>query len=317
MAAYLTRIGFHAPDRTFFQALRKLPPGHALTIEDGTTRLDRYWRPERAPKARPATDDVHAEAFLDLYSRAVKDRLRGPDPVGVHLSGGLDSSSVAVLAARELRRQGRPSPLAFSWIPELGGQPPGEGHAPEYALIDAVCEQEGLQVFHRSLEPQDVIAVLRHDVACPGVHVCMNEEVVQRCAAERGVRVLLSGWGGDEGVSCNGRGYYERLLLRGHWARLCAEWRARGKGPRRRRWLIDPAFARRAKPLPERTFRRLSVRHAQLRLLRSGHLGERMEGWAASGARRGIEYRYPLLDRRLLEFALGLRGDLQRRLPDH
>ncbi len=335
VAAYVTRIGFHSPDRTFFQALRKLPPGHTLTIEGGTTRLDRYWRPERAPKAPPATDDVHAEAFLDLYSRAVKDRLRGPDPVGVHLSGGLDSSSVAVLAARELRRQSRPSPLAFSWLPELGGQPPGAGHAPEYALIDAVCEQEGLQVFHRSLEPQDVIAILRHDVACPGVHICMTEEVVQRCAAERGVRVLLSGWGGDEGVSYTGRGYYERLLLHGHWARLCAEWRARGKGPRRflaevllplahpdlpgslrrlwrrkeprrRRWLIDPAFARRAKPLPERTFRRLSVRHAQLRLLRSGHLGERMEGWAASGARRGIEYRYPLLDRRLLEFALGL-----------
>ena len=342
VAAYLTRIGFHSPDRTFFQAVRKLPPGHTLTIEGGTTRLDRYWRPEEAPKARPATDDGYAEAFLDLCSRAVKDRLRGPDPVGVHLSGGLDSSGVAVLAARELRRQSRPPPLAFSWLPELGGRPPREDHAREYALVDAVCEQEGLRVFHLSPGPRDVIAVLRHDVACPGVHIHLNEEVVQRYAAERGVRVLLSGWGGDECVSHKGRGYYESLLLRGHWARLCAECRARGmglrrflaevllplahpdlrrslrrlsrgKGPRRRRWLIDPAFARRAKPLPKRILRPSSVRHAQVRLLRSGHLSERMEGWAASGARRGIEYRYPLLDRRLLEFALGLPPEQFRR----
>ena len=52
--------------------------------------------------------------FLALYARAVEDRLRGSDPVGVHVSGGLDSSSVAVLAARALRRRGRPPPLAFS-----------------------------------------------------------------------------------------------------------------------------------------------------------------------------------------------------------
>ena len=48
------------------------------------------------------------------------------------------------------------------------------------------------------------------------------------------------------------------------------------------------------------------VRRSQVRLLQFPHLSVRIEGWAASGARRGIEYRYPLLDRRLLEFALGL-----------
>ena len=58
-------------------------------------------------------------------------------------------------------------------------------------------------------------------------------------------------------------------------------------------------------------------------LLRNGGLGERIEGWAAGGARRGIEYRYPLLDRRLLEFALGLppeqflRGKWNRWLMRH
>ena len=72
------------------------------------------------PRAPPASDDGYAEEFLALYSRAVKDRLCGSGRVGVHLSGGLDSSSVAVLAARELRRQGRAPPLAFSLLPPVG-----------------------------------------------------------------------------------------------------------------------------------------------------------------------------------------------------
>ena len=60
----------------------------------------------------------------------------GPGPVGAHLSGGLDSSGVAALAARELRRQGRAAPLAFTWLPDLGGGAPEPEHAPEYALVD-------------------------------------------------------------------------------------------------------------------------------------------------------------------------------------
>ena len=55
------------------------------------------------------------------------------------------------------------------------------------------------------------------------------------------------------------------------------------------------------------------MRRTQLRMLQDGVLSLRMEGWAASGARRGIEYRYPLLDRRLLEFALGLPPEQFRR----
>lgn len=342
VATYLSRVHPDTTARTFFRSVRKLPPGHTLTVEGGCVRVERHWRPENAPRARPASDDAHAEEFLELYAQAVKDRLRGPGPVGAHLSGGLDSSSIAVLAARELRRQGRPPPLAFSWLPAPDDGPPSEAHAPEYALIDAVCRREGLQVFHRSPSAGDIVDVLRRDGAFPGVHVQLNEEVVQRCAAEQGVRVILSGWGGDEGVSFNGRGHVEHLLLSGRWATLRAELRARGANPLRflagvslrlahpslaksvrrwrqgkeplhRRWLIDPAFARRAKPLPIRMPRYMGVRRTQLLLLRGGHLSERMEGWAASGARRGIEYRYPLLDRRLLEFALGLPAEQFRR----
>ena len=348
VATYLTGHIVRA-SRTFFQAVRSLPPGHALTVEEdarATVRLERYWRPENVPRAPPAPDDAYAEELLDLFARAVKDRLRGSDPVGTHLSGGLDSSGVAVLAARELRRQGRPPPLAFSWLPDLGDAPPEDDFAPEYARVDAVCVQEGLRVLHRAPRPADIVAVLRRDGAFPGVHVHLNEEAVQRSAAAQGVRVLLSGFGGDEGASFGGRGYYVHLLLRLRWMRLVAELRARdgspwkhlayavapvvmmpsfhskvhrflkGRDPRRGwhrrwRWLVHPAVARRARPPPR--IWPIGGRSVQLQSLRSSDLSHLMEGWAASGARRGIEYRYPLLDRRVLEFALGLPPEQFRR----
>ena len=354
VAARLTRNAVVTTTRTFFSAVRKLPPGHVLTVEGGgatarvRTALERYWRPERAPRVRPASDDACAEELLAILARAVEDRLHGPGPIGVHLSGGLDSSGVAVLAARALRRRGRPPPLAFSWLPPPGGEPSGAARAKEYAYVDAVCEREGLRVFHRSPGPGDVAADLACDGAYPGAPVVhLNEGVVQRCAAARGVRALLSGWGGDEGVSFNGRGYHAQLLLSGRWRTLYAECRVREAplrllartvaqmptailldhlrcpwwGPRsyraflRWRSFICPAFARRVAPLPWPSFGLVSVRRTQLQLLRQGFLLERLEGWAASGARHGIEYRYPLLDRRVLEFALGLPPDQFRRGP--
>ena len=349
VATHLTVQTLRSGARTFFAAVRKLPPGHTLTIEAGRpedgsggprVRIEQYWHPEQAPAARPASDDAYAEQLLDLYTQAVRDRLRA-GPVGVHLSGGLDSSSVAVLAAREVRRRGHPPPPAFTWLPEPGARPPKPEHAREYALVDAVCAQEGLQTCYGAPTPDDVLDVLRLDGTLPGVQVHLNEEIVQRHASARGVRVLLSGWGGDQCVSFNGRGYRQHLLLSGRWRRLAAEYRDQdawaprflagivlpllhpalpstlhrlrtGKGMYRR-WLIDPAFARRAKPLATPWGRAVGVRPTQLQHLQAGHLSARIEGWAASGARRGIEYRYPLLDRRLLEFALGLPPEQFRR----
>ena len=334
-------------ERTFFRAVQKLPPGHALTVEAGrpfdpigAPNLQRHWHPDHAPRLPPASDDAYAEQCLELCQRAVRDRLRG-GPVGAHVSGGLDSSAVAVLAARELRSQGRPPPLTFTWLPALGGEPPQPAHAQEYALVDAVCAQEGLRTCYGALTPAVVQDLVRLDGALPNVLVHVNEEVVQRQAQANGVRVLLSGWGAEVGVSFNGWGYWPQLLLRGRWRKLAAECRAldapawrflggvalellhpslpvrlrrlrEGRRNVTRRWLAHPAFARRTKPLAVSSRRPIGVRSVQLAALRMG-LAQRMEGWAASGALRGLEYRYPLLDRRLVEFALGLPPEQFRR----
>ena len=331
--------------RTFFQAVRKLPPGHSMVVRGNALRLRRHWRPEEAPRLPPASDDDYAAQFLHLYRQAVRDRLHGPDPMGTHLSGGLDSSSVTVLAARELRRQGRPPPLAFSWrlpLDEMESDDARRFVQEERADIAAVAQQEGLQVLHAPTpDAAQTFALLRQDYAFPGLHDSSFEVGVQRQAAAHGVRVLLSGWGGDEGVSHFGQGHNAALLLSGRWREFAALMRAvgvtspirpalttlcrhlpygshlllagrrlskrlRGEPLMSRRMVINPAFARKVRPLPQAVGSRIGRRRDQLWRLRLGYLAMRTESWAASGTRLGLEYRYPLLDRRLLEFALGL-----------
>ena len=337
VATHLTRRWRGVGARTFFRGVRRLLPGHLLVVEAGAARTERWWRPENAPEAAPGDDDSLAEAFLAIYERAVGDRLRGHHRVGVHVSGGLDSSSIAVLAARALGRAGRPAPAAFSWQPAPGAAA-GEGaDADEHRLIAAVVRGAGgLPLHHCAPTAGDLVAHLRADVT-RDLEVHPNEVPVRRRAADVGVRVLLSGWGGDEGISFNGRGFYQQLLLSGRFGALWRELAEQGPHPfasilvnaalplvspksaralralRRGAWwrardrsFVLPAFARRVRALPETALPRAGVRRVQLDLLARGHLGLRMEGWAVGGARRGIEYRYPLLDRRVIELALGL-----------
>ncbi len=345
VATRLTKGARPLGARTCYRSVRRLLPGHSLLAGRGTVRVERWWRPEETPPAPGKRDGDFADAVLAACAAAVRDRLRCAGRVGVHLSGGLDSSSVAVLAARELRRQGRPPPIAFAWHPPPGPGPRSEPEAAEYGPIEAVRRQEGLRLHYRPPAAADIVAFLRLDgTRGADEGALIHEEAVQRSAEEHGVEVLLSGWGGDEGVSYNGRGYYPQLLRSGRLRRLWRELRERNAHPfatlltdaalplvsrraagaalrlRRRQWpfrknvtFIHPAFARRARLLPAAPGPPAGVRDRQLHLLRRGFLSRRMEGWAARGARHGIEYRYPLLDRRVLELVLGLPPEQFRR----
>lgn len=365
VAAWLSTQLPHSAEGTFFAKVVKLPPGHSLTVRldagpsPAPLRATRYWRPERLAAAEPASDGEYAEEFLHLYGKSVKARL-GDGRVGVHVSGGLDSSSVAVLAARELRRQGQAPPIAFNWL-----QPPTPVHtakvayASEHATLDAALRwaaagrSGSLPRCYCPLRAVDMVAALSRDGTLrPG-----TPDPSVRRAALFGVRTMLSGFGGDQGVSYSGPGYFEWLLLRGRWVRLLSELRHFGGGwprtllaialrlagpnvPFRRpkqlvlgswrliagagfprtarphsRWLIDPGFARRTAVRPLRLARFTSVRRAQLQALQWPVLAAVLESNALDGAVNGMAFRFPLLDRRLLEFVLGLPPEQFRRGP--
>lgn len=100
--------GFVPAPLTFFEGVSKLPAGHSLMLDlrDHSVRIERYWHYEPEPFAqRPANAEVRwTEEFSALLDAAVARRLVADVPVGCFLSGGLDSSTIAALAMRQVGR---------------------------------------------------------------------------------------------------------------------------------------------------------------------------------------------------------------------
>src|SRR6185312_9186200 len=284
----------------------KLPAGHTLLLAGGALRLNRYWSPEDVRERPPAGEGE----LRDLFRQAVECRLRSAFTVGAHLSGGIDSSTVTLEAARLLRTQGRQL-RTFSWSP-----PPenGQCRTHEYARINAVCRQEELECEFFPVTAPSLLRVMQRDFTVEPIELLPREENVQLRAEALGIRVILSGWGGDEALTHwwqrnHGGGLREWFLSRlpdSLYSKVHRNPFMRYASP-----CIHPDFAARyvqeARRLQGPPLRRLrDARATILRLLDLGYLPRRMEDWAVSGAQHRIVYSYPLLDRRLVEFALGI-----------
>ncbi len=90
-----------------YEGIRKLPPGHLLEFKNGHAQIRRYWTPRIGVASNPRTDQT--DEIEGLLSDSVRERLVADVPVGIFLSGGLDSSVIAALAARH-----QPDVSAFS-----------------------------------------------------------------------------------------------------------------------------------------------------------------------------------------------------------
>jgi asparagine synthase (glutamine-hydrolysing) len=87
---------------TTFAEIRSLPPSHTLSDEHGTIQVRRYWQaPEEVEGPYPERPEEHVARFRTLFDQAVTDRLRA-NRAGPHLSGGMDSTSVAATAKHVL-----------------------------------------------------------------------------------------------------------------------------------------------------------------------------------------------------------------------
>jgi len=186
-------LGFIPGERTAFRAVRKLRPGGRLVATPDTLRVDRHatW-----PTFAPAT--VAADRPLDAYADEVATRLADSTqamllsdrPVGVLLSGGIDSSVMLALLPEAVRRETRTFSIGFE----------GAGHHDERAHARRVAEALGTR-HHESVVPLElerelprVVALL--DEPCADA-AAVPAHLVARAASEH-VTVLLSGTGGDE-----------------------------------------------------------------------------------------------------------------------
>lgn len=117
-------IGWHLcgmqtpPGQVFYEGIEELKPAEEVTIDRAGRKRSRcFWAPDPERRLRYRVESDYAEHMRELLTEAVRCRLRARDPVGVSLSGGVDSTCVASVAGW-LRRQGEgvPSMRAYSWV---------------------------------------------------------------------------------------------------------------------------------------------------------------------------------------------------------
>jgi asparagine synthase (glutamine-hydrolysing) len=137
LADYLVVGNLLEHDRSFLADVRRLPPAHALTVErGGVTRVARYWSLPAEPELRDRRDGEVLEQFAELLSRAVADR-SPPGRVALFLSGGLDSAAIAATLAGKLGTAPAhcsPHGIALGWNRSFADAEPALAQATAHAL---------------------------------------------------------------------------------------------------------------------------------------------------------------------------------------
>jgi asparagine synthase (glutamine-hydrolysing) len=181
--------------RTSFADISALPPAHTLTWQAGSVDMRRYWDlPDDRREVRAHRSENHVEQFANVFEQAVSDRVR-TDAVGAQLSGGLDSTSVAVMAHEICRSRGRPFQLrtytvVYEWLVAEEEQRYAEQVA---ARIGVRSEYLVAEKFLTSAPEPNPSRVLAEPWA-------IAERVADYEAARRisqSASVLLTGFGGD------------------------------------------------------------------------------------------------------------------------
>ncbi|MCB2086537.1 MAG: hypothetical protein H6920_11580 [Sphingomonadaceae bacterium] len=313
-------------DRTFYQALRRLPAGHRLEVKSGTSRATRWWHPFEHPQLADRSIDSLVEEGRTLLRDAIADRIDATHKTGIHVTGGLDSSSILGLGLPLLRGIGSTA-VGFAWQ-----EPANTDEGPRVA---AAVKMAGIELHAPKPDLAMLDGLWRQDWASgPSQWNLLHELAVQRAAQDLGVSRIFSGWGGDEAISFNGRGLHGEYLAALRFGKLASlSPRAGLPGlasavrtglrelarPRLQTAALSPqnllsgeALAS-CSPSPAKDADLRSCRSAMRSILDLGTITARIEDWAMSGREHGIEYRYPLLDRRVMEFAYRLPSGVFRR----
>ena len=170
-----------------FPEIKSFPAGHWMSVSaQGAPKLKRFWPPLRLERNTPGDP---ARRVRHLLEKSVEEHLLADVPVASFLSGGIDSSVVTALAARAAANRLQTFVVGFSrdaFDETNVAEAVAQRYGTEHHRID-VSDEESCQLVREAVEKMDL----------PSVDA-INTYIVSRKVAEQGIKVALSGLGGDE-----------------------------------------------------------------------------------------------------------------------
>ncbi|NLE35718.1 MAG: hypothetical protein GX622_11495 [Bacteroidales bacterium] len=310
------------------ERIRKLLPGHILHFSERGIELKKYWEPEKVRLEREMSYDSMLHDLKALVTDAVRIRSDDRYTAGAHVSSGIDSGIVSALARKEYSLQSHFCGL--SWSP--AGDFDFRVKYDERELVLISCENAGIRPLFSEMGEDEFpkyISAFYHNRGY------FSEDETSDRAVALGVNLIFSGFGGDEFIS-TGHSGIDLDLLRG--LRFRTFFRKNSiKSPKKfiRHFLffvVNPLLGildRRTRRAfrDDATYLKKSYRKSNREALRNFYfhksrrrmhlnvfdfynIPERCESWHIMGFRKGILYRYPLLDKRIVEYMLSVPSEL-------
>jgi asparagine synthase (glutamine-hydrolysing) len=194
-------------DETLFAGVKRLAPGHTLLWRDGQIKIDKYWDVSYATHpetdARAKRDDEYVAEWSELFQTSVRLRLMADVPLGMFLSGGIDSSAIAAVMSQLVDEPIKTFSVAFA-----------EREANELSYARIVAERFKTDHHEVIVSPTEFFDALPQLVWHEDEPLAHPSSValyfVSRLAA-RHVKVVLTGEGSDEMLAGYER-YYKTVL---------------------------------------------------------------------------------------------------------
>ncbi|KAL2760695.1 hypothetical protein ACRALDRAFT_1078690 [Sodiomyces alcalophilus JCM 7366] len=216
----ITDSGWMMDDRTVFKGVRKLMPGHWMEVTDEEgVEIHKYWDAEYADKTKPdpRTIDEMVLGVRERLVEAVRLRMRADVPIGIYLSGGIDSSTVAGIVTELARKENvKIGSEQATRVACFSVQFPSESGYNESDIADRTAKWLGVEIFKRVVDEQrladDFADAAYH---CEHHHFDLNtvaKFALSTLPREHGVKVVLTGEGSDEHFS--GYPYFPAEFLR-------------------------------------------------------------------------------------------------------
>lgn len=177
-------------DETLFRDVRRLPPGHTLLWEDGRVQIEQYWNLSYAKAPEPLSEADCVARFGELFREAVRLRLMADVPLGMFLSGGIDSSAIAAVMSQLVKEPIKTFSVAFA-----------EREANELEYARTVARAFNTDHHEIVVSPEEFFAALPELVYYEDEPIAHPSSVALNFVSQlagRHVKVVLTGEGSDE-----------------------------------------------------------------------------------------------------------------------
>ncbi len=350
MVSWIVNSYLRCHTDTFYDNISRCPRATEIYFSHGQATHHEYWDMRDITPLLYETEAEYITELDTLLQTAIRDRVQTSYPISAHLSGGLDSVPIAILA-REMWDEKEKPFHTFNWCRPKDEDTERVHH--EWSDAREIATAKGFIHHEIEISSQTIKdTLLNHDISLDGTTMYEYERVLLPQAKALGIRTILSGFGGDEMMTARFKDSNYPAIRRGDLvsAYRAIAWESPTSKTSRLRLFhrLFRAIVASVRPknrlhkkifmeIKERSKVQLDIlaseyqalgvtlhkpfdnfmletlREKQLQLTLSGYHQERLESWASMGRKAGVNYVYPLLDKRIVEFALAIPSRLYYR----